>query len=102
MQLDHRIWVRRDNVGRAYRFNFVADLRAWAALGEKGALEIEHDADGSCCAIEPWSESVARLQDTMGLPGEPARWMAPNRWKLWLQARLFDLEDFRDLITGRF
>jgi hypothetical protein len=65
VQYDHLLLARRHPLEEARFVAFVQRELAGTRQG-LGVLSIEHEADGSCCRVEPWPATFARLATRAG------------------------------------
>jgi hypothetical protein len=64
LTLDHLKLGRRD-------VREVSKFRTWLLSAQAGTVEhavVEHEEDGSCCRIEPWSVTAVKLAEAIQSP----------------------------------
>jgi hypothetical protein len=69
--IDHLAYIRE----RQHRRATHAAYRRTTRAGGLHHFRILHEADDSCCAIEPWPATAQRIMQALGDDGESLLWL---------------------------
>ena len=71
MTIDHMAYIR----DRRHRRLVVASLRRFARRqGSVGVATVLHEDDGTCCRLQAWPITAARIAQALEDDGLPALW----------------------------